>query len=171
MITVIVIALALGAISLGYRAVRSHRKQAGQTIRPVDLKAFRTLMDREDESFLRGRLPRFKFSRIKRQRIRLTMGYVTRIASNASAVLHIGEAARVHSTPEVQTAAAQVMEVATQIRMQCLLAIAKLSLEYAMPSLQLTPAVLAPKYQSLKDSVSRLGALQPQNAVPMAVAI
>ncbi len=101
----------------------------------------------------------------------MTLRYVARIAANASAVLQMGETARLSPSAEVADTAAQVMELATQIRLQCLLAMAKLSLEYAMPSLQLTPAMLVPKYQSLKDSVSRLGDLQAQNFVPLADAI
>ena len=159
MITVIVIALALCAVVLFYMAVRSRRKQGGHGVRPVDLTAFRTLMDRDDELFLRRKLPRAKFSHLKRQRIRVTLRYVGRIASNASAVMQMGEAERLNPAPEVAGAAAQVMELATQIRLQCLVAMSKLALEYAVPSLQLTPAMLAPKYQSLRDSVSRLGDL------------
>ena len=171
MITVIVVALALCAVVLFYIAVRSRRKQAGLSIRPVDLKAFRTLIDRDDEFFLRSRLPRGKFLRLKRQRIRVMLLYVARIASNASAVLRMTEASRLSPTPEVATAAAQVMELATQIRLQCLVAMSKLCLEYAVPSLQFTPAMLVLKYQSLRDNWSRLGNLQLQNRAPLANAI
>ncbi len=171
MITVIVIALALCAVMLFYMAVRSRRKQTGQTFRSVDLNAFRTLMDREDELYMKEKLPRAKFLQLKRQRIRVTMRYVARIASNASAVLHVGEAARVSPAPEVAEAAVQVTELAAQIRLQCLLAMAKLTLEYAMPSLQLTPAMLVPKYQTLRENLRRLGDLQTQNPAPLAAAI
>lgn len=171
MITIIVIALALCAVVLFYLAVRSRRKHAGQSIRPVDLQAFRVLMDRDDETFMRKKLPRSTFSQLKRLRIRVTLRYVTRIAANASAVLHIGETARLSSSPEVAETAAQAMELAGQIRLQCLLAMAKLSVEYAVPSLQLTPAMLVPKYQSLKENVSRLGDLKAQNFAPLADAI
>jgi hypothetical protein len=170
MITVIVIALALCAVVLFYMAVRGRRKQAGQGVRPIDLTAFRTLMDRDDELFLRRTLPRSKFSHLKRHRIRVTFRYVTRISSNASAVMRMGEAERLNPVPEVAGTAAQVMELATQIRLQCLVAMSKLALEYALPSLQLTPGMLAPKYQSLRDSVSRLGDLTHSDA-PLATAI
>lgn len=171
MITVIVIALALCAVMLFYMAVRSRRKQAGQSYRPVDLNAFRTLMDRDDELFMKEKLPRSKFLHLKRQRIRVTVRYVGRIAANASAVLHVGEAERLSPTPEVAHTASQVIELAAQIRVQCLIALAKLSLEYAMPSLQLTPAMLVPKYQSLRENVRRLSNLQTQNPIPLATAI
>ena len=170
MTTVIVIALALCAVMLFYMAVRSRRTQA-ETFRTVDLNALRTLMDRDDELFLRRSLARKKFAQLKRQRIRVIMRYVGRIASNASAVMHVGAAARSNAVPEVAQAAAQVTELATQIRLQCLVALAKLSVEYAMPSVQLTPAVLAPKYQSLRDNLRVLGDLQTQNATPLATAI
>ncbi len=171
MITVIVITLAICAAVLFYMAVRSRRKQAGQSIHPVDLKAFHTLMDRDDETFLRNKLPRAKFFQLKRQRIRVTLHYVNRIGANASAVLRMGEAARMNPTPEVALAASQVMELAAQIQIQCLIAKAKLSLEYAVPALQLSPAMLVPKYQSLRENVVRLGTLQTQQHVPLASAI
>ena len=63
------------------------------------------------------------------------------------------------------------MELAAQIRLQCLVALAKLLMEYAVPSLQLTPAMLVPKYQSLRENVKLLGALQTRNHVPLATAI
>lgn len=171
MITMIVIALALGALALFYGAVRNRRKQSVQPIRPVDLKAFRSLTERDDEVFLRNRLPRSRFCRLKRQRIRVTMGYVGRIAGNASLVMRLGEEARLSPDPDVARAAAQVLELATQIRMQCLVALAKLSAEFALPSLQLTPAALAPTYQTLRENVMRLGSLEVHSAAPATVAI
>jgi hypothetical protein len=171
MITVIVLALALCAVVLFYMAVRSRRKQAVQSLRPVDLTAFHILLDRDDELFIKEKLPRSKFVHIKRHRIRVTARYVARIASNASTVLHESERARLSPAPEVASTAEQVMQLAGQIRVQCMLAMFKLSLEYVMPSLQLTPAMLVPKYQSLRENVRRLGDLQTQNAVPLANAI
>ncbi len=171
MITAIVIALALCAVVLFYMAVRNRRKQAVQSLRPVDLAAFHTLLDRDDELFIKEKLPRSKFVRLKRHRIRVTVRYVARIASNASTVLHESESARTSPTPEVAFTAEQVMDLAAQIRVQCLVAMFKLSLEYAMPSLQLTPAMLVPTYQSFRENVRRLGDLQTQNAIPLANAI
>lgn len=171
MTTMIVIALALGALALFYVAVRNRRKQSVRPVRPVDLKAFRNLTERDDEFFLRERLPRSRFRRLKRQRVRVTMGYVGRIAGNASVVMRLGEEARLSPDVDVARAAASVMELATQIRMQCLIALAKLSAEYALPSLQLNPAVLAPTYQTLRENVMRLGTLELQAVAPAAAAI
>jgi hypothetical protein len=40
-----------------------------------------------------------------------------------------------------------------------------------MPSLQLTPALLVPRYQTLRENVRRLGDLQTQTQIPLASAI
>jgi hypothetical protein len=61
--------------------------------------------------------------------------------------------------------------LAAQIRLQCLVAMAKLTVEYAMPSVQLTPAMLVPKYLTLRENLKLLSNLQTQNAVPLATAI
>jgi hypothetical protein len=171
MITFLVIAFAISALLLFYVAVRKRSNTANRRIRPVDLKAFRTLTDRGDELFLRERLPRSRFRRLKRQRIGVTFRYVSRIAGNSAAVMRLGEAARLSPDPEVAQAAAQVLDLAGQIRLQCILAYAKLSLEFALPSLQLTPAVLAPQYQTLRENVLRLGRLQAPGAAPLPAAI
>jgi hypothetical protein len=171
MITFIVFALALSALLLLYVAVRSRRNLARRRVRPVDLKAFRTVTDREDEMFLRERLPHASFRRLKRQRIGVAWRYLNRIANNAAAVMRLGEMARQSADPEVAGTAAQVLDLAGQIRLQCLLAYAKLSVEFAVPSMQLTPAVLAPQYQTLRENVVRLGRLQAAGAAPLPVAI
>jgi len=171
MITMIVIALALGAVVVFYLAARSRSRQSHQPILPVDVQALRTLMDRDDELFLQERLPYSRFRRLKRRRIRVTMSYVGRVASNASLVMRLSASTRLMADPEAAAIAVQVTEMATQIRMQCLVALGKLAVEFAMPSLQLTPAVLAPRYQALREQVLRLGALEMQNIAPAAVSI
>lgn len=169
-ITMIVIALALGALSVLYFAVRNRREQSRRSIQPVDLQAFRTLSERDDEFFLREKLRGRTFRRLKRERIRVTLGYVNRISGNAAVVMRMGQEARVNADPAVAEAAAQVLEMATRLRMQCLMATAKLSAEFAMPSLQLTPAVLVPAYQNLRENFVRLNALNSAHS-PLAAAI
>ena len=169
MMTLIVIILALCAIGLFYTAVTSRKKRARQNIRPIDMQAFRAITSRNDEMFLRRRLPHSEFSRLKRRRIRVTMLYVKRMANNAAVVMRMGEMARTSSSPDVAQLAAQISETASQIRLQCIVAFTKLSIEFAVPSLQLNPATLEPSYQALRDNLTRFGQLQ--NSAPRAAAI
>jgi hypothetical protein len=131
----------------------------------------RTLIDREDELFLRKNLAGKSFRQLKRQRIRVTVKYVDRVAANSAAVLRLGEAGRMSDDPEVAQTAARIADLATQIRGQCWLAYAKLGVEFAFPSFQLTPAVLVPQYQSLRENVMQLTALQPQYAAQSSPAL
>jgi hypothetical protein len=170
MITSLVIALALCAVMLLYMAVRGRRNQSG-VVHTVDLDAFRVLIDREDELFLKSRLPRSKFLELKRERIRVTMKYVWRIADNASAVLQASHVAKMNPAPEVVSTANQATDLAARIRVHCIVATAKLCLEYALPSLQFTPARLLPKYETLRRTVNQLQDLQKQIPLPLPTAI
>jgi hypothetical protein len=168
-IVFLVIALAFSAVVVFFTAVRSRTKHAA--IQPLDVAAMRALIDREDELFLKKSLAARSFRQLKRQRIRVTVKYVDRVAANSAAVLRLSEAGRLSDDPEVAQTSARVADLATQIRAQCWLAYAKLGVEFAFPQFQLTPAVLVPQYQSLRENVMRLGALQPQYAVQSAPAL
>jgi len=162
-ILVFIVAFVVCAFAVLFGAVRSRSRHA--VLRPLDVAALHALMSREDELFLRERLSRRTFFRLKRQRVRVSLKYVDRIAGNAAAVIRLGEMWRSNQDPEVVQSAARVSELATEIRLQCLLAFAKLGMEFAFPWMQLTPAMLVPKYQSLRESVLRLGTLQSADDV------
>lgn len=134
--------LAITLFALGWWSIR--KQAANLEIRHLDVSAFRTLLDRDDEEFLRQRLTRSKFSRQKRLRIRVTWKYVRRIADNSAVVMR-------------ETSAGQIADLAAQIRVQCVVAFAKLAVEFAFPAVQLTPALLASKYESLRQNLSQLG--------------
>jgi len=168
---IVVVLLSLLTIVGFVVGLRSRIKAANRSARPLDLSAFRTLLDRGDEAFLQEKLKRAEFFRLKRLRIRVTWRYVRRIADNAAVVLHQAALSRQHPNPDVAESAAQVTDLASQIRVQCLVVFAKLAVEYALPSMQLTPAMLAPQYESLRQNVSRLGSLHPQHLAPLASAI
>ena len=172
MTIILVVVLAALALTLFYVGLRSRRKQAAtRPVRQLDLTSFHALLDRDDEAFLRERLPRTQFFHLKRLRIRVTWKYVRRIADNSAVVLRLAGMTRQDPDPKVAEAALQVVDLATHIRLQCLVAFAKLAVEFAFPSVQLTQAVLAPKYESLRENLLRLGSLHPQDLAPLASAI
>lgn len=166
---VVVVLLALLTITFFWVGLRSRRKQAG--FRPLDLSAFHTLGDRDDETFFRERLSRKEFFHWKRLRIRVTWKYVRRIADNCAVAMRETSDLRFNPDTNVAATAAESVDLASQIRVRCVVAFAKLTVEYAFPSMQLTPAVLAPKYESLRQNLSRLGSLHPQDLAPLASAI
>lgn len=169
MIKLIIAVFVLCAIVTIFVALQHRMRRTIQ--RSVDLNAFQVLIDRDDENFLRARLPRKMFFQLKRQRIRVSWGYISRMSGNAENVLRCYGGARLDSDPRVAEQAAQSIECATHLRMHCLVAYAKLGVEFAFPSMQLTPARLASEYESLRDSVARLALLQPQNENAVTVAL
>lgn len=172
MTMVLVIALVMLTVAAVYVALRSRGKRAaGQPLQPLDIQAFRALTDREDEQFLREKLARSQFFKLKRKRIQVTFRYLGRISSNAGVVLRLGQSAQRSQNPEAQQAAAHVVDLATSVRLQCMVGMAKLGFEYAFPSMQLRPAMLANRYQELRENVVLLGSLQPQRMGTVASSI
>ena len=110
---------------------------ANRPVRPLDLSAFHALVERDDEAFLREKLSRAQFFRLKRLRIRVMWKYVRCIARNAATVRRA--AARSWHDPDVNVAqtAIETAGLASQIRVQCLLAFTKLTVEYIFPAIRL----------------------------------
>ena len=112
-------------------------KRTVRTVRPLDLTGFHTLMDRDSEAFLRERLPRAEFFRIKRRRIKVLWKYVRRVAQNAAAVRRAIAGSRYNADVNAAQLAREVADLAAKIRVQCLLAFAKLTVEYIFPAIRL----------------------------------
>src|SRR5271169_2783569 len=63
-------------------------------LRPVDIEAFRNLIDPAEAEFLRSRLPPSEFRAIQRERLRAAAEYISSAARNAAVLVRMGEAAR-----------------------------------------------------------------------------
>ena len=89
----------LAVVVLGWAVRRQHRPAPDlhaleQYMRPLDLAAFRNLIDHDEEVYLRAQLPAAAFRSIQRQRMRAALEYVGRTAHNAGILLRAGETAR-----------------------------------------------------------------------------
>ncbi len=76
---------------------------AGRT-RPVDLEAFRNLVDASEEDFLRASLSRREFRAVQRERTRAAVEYIRNSAHNAACLLRLGEAASRSGDPRIAEA-------------------------------------------------------------------
>src|SRR5438105_15359716 len=70
-------------------ALRDWRELPAHTV-PVDVEAFRRLLDRDDEQFIRSRLTGSQFRVAQRLRARAGFDYVARVRQNAAVLLVIG---------------------------------------------------------------------------------
>src|SRR5580704_12911437 len=63
------------------------------TIRPIDVAAFRNLINPAEDEYLRRRLPPAQFRLVRRVRLRAMAAYVQVVGSNAVVLVRVGEAA------------------------------------------------------------------------------
>ncbi len=167
MITVLILGLfgllVMGVLLLAVRGngvvVGSLQELEGHT-QPVDLEAFRNLTDAEEERYLKERLTPGEFRAIQRERLRASLEYVERAASNASILLRVGEGARGNADPEIAKAAAELVEGALQLRLYALLAEGLLHARILFPGARWSPSRVAADYQGLRERVARLCRLQ-----------
>jgi hypothetical protein len=132
---------------------------AGRT-RPVDLEAFRNLVDPREEDFLRANLLPRQFRSVQRERLRAAREYIWNTAHNAAFLLRLGEAATRSPDPRIAQAGKQLIQSALRLRAYSLLSCAKLYLRMVFPEARLSYGELADSYQHLSVLASQLALIQ-----------
>ena len=155
----------LGAARGRSTSVNNLSELPGQT-RPVDIAAFRNLVDPAEREYLRRGLPAATFRRVQRERMRAALAYVRTAASNAAVLLRLGEAARASEDPLIAGAGQGLVNQALRLRLYALLAESKIYAGILIPGLNISPAGISDSYENLTGLVGRLGRLQhfPQTA-------
>lgn len=139
---------------------------------PVDLAAFRNLVDSAEEEFLRANLPPGEFRTIQRQRMRAAVEYVSRAAHNAAILLRLGEAVRRQSAPEIAQAGQELVNSALRLRVYALFALCVLYARIALPGARISSGRIIETYQALTENAVRLTRLQdPAYAARVAAVI
>lgn len=132
---------------------------AGRT-RPVDLDAFRNLVDPGEEDFLRAHLLARQFRAVQRERMWAALEYVQNTAHNAAFLLRVGEAATRSTDTRIAQAGKQLIESALRLRACALLSAAKLYLRLVFPEARLSYGRLADLYESLSVLAGQLTRMQ-----------
>ncbi len=163
---IVIILLCVLGVLFFYRVARgasTHIEQVddlGGKTSPVDLQAFRLLIDPTEESFLRRNLAAKQFRKVQRARMLAAAEYVRRINRNAAVLVRLGEAAREYSDPQVAAAASELVNNALQVRLFALFALAKLYSQAALPGMSFNVSDLFGRYQRLTETASLLTRLQ-----------
>ncbi len=165
-ITLVVCAVALLLAAFMLRMARGHRARVrdlseleGLT-QPVDVAAFRNLVDPAEEEYLRGQLARKSFRVVQRQRLRAALDYVGRTKHNGAILLRLGESLRGDSNPEIAAAGRELVEKAMRLRMTALVATGILYARIVMPEAPLSIGHVTVIYESVTDGVLRLRRIQ-----------
>ena len=165
-VTIVLLVFAVLALAAIIAAARRLSKRSTNLsylegkLRPVDVMAFRNLVDPQEEEFLRRNLPSNVFRSLQRQRIGAAVEYVGNVAYNAALLLRLGEAARASADPEIARAGRELVELALRIRIYALLAVVRFRLRMVLPGLKVSSAAVSNSYENLTGLVNRLGRLQ-----------
>ena len=138
-------------------------------LRRVDVRAFRNLMDENEEQFLRENLPFREFRAIHCQRMLAAAEYVRCAKKNAVILMHLAEAARQSSDPNVIAAADLLLENALRLRLYAWRTIPRLHIAIVFPGIRRTPQSVADTYDTMAHQLVMLGLRYPTHGMSSAL--
>jgi hypothetical protein len=139
------------------------------SIRPIDIEAFRNLIDPAEDDYLRHRLPSNQFRMVRRERLRAMAAYVHLIANNAVVLIRVGQAALASGDARIAEAARQLVDDSLLLRRNATVALARIYFALAWPNSGFAAIRVADRYEQLSGAAMLLGRLQnPAVAVRLA---
>ncbi len=129
-----------------------------QRTNPVDMAAFRNLVDREEDRYLRMRLPWWAWLRVRIARQLAAIGYVHCVAANAAIFIRFAQAAKTSNDSGIREAAQQLLGLAVETRIIAVAALLQLYVSLAVPWWQpsLRAAAIYGELRSALESMIRL---------------
>jgi hypothetical protein len=162
--------LVLGAAAKRTLLVTRKGSEFARTIQPIDLEAFRNLIDPSEDEYLRRRLPAAHFRAVRRERLRATAAYVHVVAANAAVLVRAGEAALASGDARFAMAAHQLVNEALLLRRNATLALIRIYAALVWPGSDSVVKPVADRYENLSSAAMRLGRLQ-NPAVPVRLSV
>jgi len=138
----------------------SPRAGLAPQIQPIDVEAFRNLIDPAEREYLRRRLCASEFRVVQRKRLQAMASYVHIASQNASVLASIGQAALHASDPQTVEAARQLTDNAVLLRRNATVALVRIYLAMVWPDANTAAAPILAGYMQLNVSAMLLGRLQ-----------
>ena len=162
-ILVVAAAFALVFI-LGITVSRSLQVSDGPSlagkIQPIDVAAFRNLVDPAEDDYLRRRLPASEFRYVRRKRLRAMAAYVQIAGRNAAVLVRMGQSALNGGDPQTEEAARRLVDSALLLRRNATFALLRIYVAQAWPNSGQAGAPILQGYERLNGSAMLLGRLQ-----------
>jgi hypothetical protein len=130
----------------------------------VDLDAFRLLLDREEEEYLRASLPPPLFRIFQRRRLRLALESLDLVGKNAAMLMKLGQLARSESNPRLEREAADLIYGTLRLRVNLSLVEPCLWLKWLFPGWRVSMPAFAIPYEELLGYLSRIRQQQQWDA-------
>ena len=165
-IAIILVVAALGtlivilAFTVSQGLQSSGRTGPATEIRPMDVAAFRNLVDPAEDDYLRRRLPASDFRLVRRERLRAMAAYVQLAKRNAEVLVRIAQNSTLAADAQTAEAARRLEDNAHLLQRNCTFAIMKIYIALAWPSSNLAAAPVLQGYAQLNNSAMLLGRLQ-----------
>ncbi len=137
-------------------------------IQPIDVEAFRNLIDPAEDDYLRRRLSASEFRLVRRQRLRAMAAYVQAAGRNAAILVRMGQAAMTSHDAQTAEAARRLVDNALLLRRNTAIALLRIYIALAWPNSGLAAAPILDGYERLNGSAMLLGRLQ-NPAVPVRI--
>lgn len=165
-LAIVLVILATLSLILILRVTLSRSMQipAGRSlaaeIQPIDVAAFRNLVDPTEDAYLRRRLPAAEFRAVRRERLRAMAYYVQTARRNAAVLVRIGQTASSATDTHTAEAARQLVDSALLLRSNTTLALFRIYVALAWPNSGLAATPVLESYERLSSSAMLLGRLQ-----------
>jgi hypothetical protein len=172
---ILVIAAALALIFiLGVALHRSLQVSSGaglaQRIQPIEVEAFRNLVDPAEDDYLRRRLSATEFRQVRRERLRAMAAYIQIAGRNAAILVRIGQAALTARDADTAEAARRLVDNALLLRRNAAFALLRIYIALAWPNSGFAAAPILRGYERLNGSAMLLGRLQ-NPAAPVRISV
>ena len=129
-------------------------------LRPIDVEAFRNLIDEGEENFLRERLTGREFRSVNRERMLAAVEYVWCATQNAGILIQLAEAAKQDKDQATAAAAEKLFESALRLRLYAFRVVPRLYLAIVLPWAGSRPGFLADDYDNMNRQFVVLGCMQ-----------
>jgi hypothetical protein len=141
----------------------------GTQIQPIDIEAFRNLVDPAEDDYLRRRLPPSEFRTVRRKRLLAMAAYVQVSAKNAAVLIRVAQNALTAGDTDTAEAARRLVNDALLLRRNATFALLKIYVVLAWPSSGTQAAPVLHGYEQMNGSAMLLGRLQ-NPAAPLRIA-
>jgi hypothetical protein len=138
-------------------------------IQPIDVEAFRNLVDPGETDYLRHRLPPGEFRSVQRARLRATAIYIQAAGRNAAILALLGQAALSTGDGQTAEAARQLVDSAMLLRRNAALALMRVYFSMPWPTAGAAASGVLHGYEQLNGHAMLLGRLQ-NPAAPIRIA-
>lgn len=143
-----------------HRALPVPSAKLNTQIQPIDIEAFRNLIDHEEDEYLGQRLPANEFRAVRRARLRATASYIRTAGANAAVLAYLGQSALLAKDVATADAARQLVDSALLLRRNAAFALVRVYVALVWPNAGLAAAGVLRGYEQLSGSAMLLGRLQ-----------